>query len=59
MSHTRPVPPAANMLLSGGVIWRFVGLDLGRQARIAAALGATRHEVLADLRAVAAATAFL
>ncbi|KIY92879.1 hypothetical protein MNEG_15084, partial [Monoraphidium neglectum] len=58
-THTRPVPPAANGLLMGDLIWRFVGLDLKQQARVAAALGVARHDVLADLRALAAATAFL
>jgi hypothetical protein len=43
----------------GDLVFRFAGLDLKQQARLAAALGVTRHEVLADLRAVAAATAFL
>lgn len=58
-SHTRPVAPGANCLLLGGLLWRYVGLDLRAQARVAAALGLGRHEVLADLRALSAATAFL
>lgn len=58
-THTRPVPPGGNALLMGDLVFRFAGLDLKQQARLAAALGVTRHEVLADLRAVAAATAFL
>ncbi|KAI8464986.1 MAG: CPSF A subunit region-domain-containing protein [Monoraphidium minutum] len=57
-SHTRPVPPAANGLLMGDLIWRYAGLDLRQQARVAAALGVGRHDVLSDLRALAAATAF-
>jgi hypothetical protein len=58
-SHTRPVPPAANTLLMGDLLWRYLGLDLKQQAQVAAALGVTRHDVLSDLRAFSAATAFL
>lgn len=59
LSHTRPVAPGSNALLDGDLLWRFAGLDLRRQARAAAALGLTRHDVLADLKALAAATDFL
>jgi hypothetical protein len=58
-SHTRPIPPAANTLLMGDLLWRYLGLDLRQQAQVAAALGVTRHDVLADLRAFSVATAFL
>jgi len=58
-THTRPIPPSSNTLLQGDLLWRYVGLDLKQQAQVAAALGVTRHDVLADLRALAGATGFL
>lgn len=58
-THTRPLPPGGNALLQGDLLWAYVGLDLKSQARLAAALGLARHDVLADLKALAAATGFL
>jgi cleavage and polyadenylation specificity factor subunit 1 len=55
-----PLAPGANTMLHGDLLWRFAAsLDLRQQASVAEAVGVTRAQLLDDLRALAAATAFL
>jgi hypothetical protein len=58
-SWCRPLAPEANQALQGDLLYRYAWLDARQQARVADAVGATRGQLLGDLRALAAATAFL
>jgi cleavage and polyadenylation specificity factor subunit 1 len=58
---SRPLAPQDNGIVQGDLLLRYASLDLRAQACVADAIGLVggREQVLADLRALAAATAFL